>query len=47
RFSSCISSIRISSFLTRTPRRLVSSWFSKFCKSLTLRPESSSPIICR
>lgn len=33
-------------FFIRTPRRLISNWFSKFCKSLTLKPESSSPIIC-
>lgn len=36
----------IKTFFIRTSRRLNSSWFSSFCKSSTLSPESSSPIIC-
>lgn len=38
--------IELCTFFIRTPRRLISNWFSRFCKSLTLNPESSSPIIC-
>lgn len=33
-------------FFMRTPFKLISNWFSRFCRSLMLRPESSSPINC-
>lgn len=36
--------LSLNTFFIRILCKLNSSWFSKFCRSLTLRPESSSPI---
>lgn len=33
-------------FFARIPFKLISNWFSKFCSSFTLRPDSSCPINC-
>lgn len=42
-FLSCMLTRLVLAFFTRTPFKLISSWFSRFWRSLMLNPEISSP----
>lgn len=41
----CINS-GVKTFFMRTPFKLISSWFSRFCRSSTLKPQTCSPMSC-